>query len=113
MNYKSHAGEDVNALLALLTLDEKISLLSAKNVWETPEIERVGIPSLKVIRQRASPPPQCADRMSRLQMGQMGHEAANSLTGRLPHVSLHVCPSPQLLIAHYAVKLGERSDKRR
>ncbi|KAL5387317.1 hypothetical protein DPSP01_003541 [Paraphaeosphaeria sporulosa] len=41
-------SEDLNALLEKLTLDEKISLLSAKNVWETPEIDRVGIPSLKV-----------------------------------------------------------------
>jgi hypothetical protein len=41
-------GEDLNALLEKLTLDEKILLLSAKNVWETPEIDRVGIPSLKV-----------------------------------------------------------------
>jgi beta-glucosidase len=37
-----------NGLLGKLTIDEKISLLSAKNVWETQEIERVGIPSLKV-----------------------------------------------------------------
>ncbi|KAH8900771.1 hypothetical protein GQ53DRAFT_675543 [Thozetella sp. PMI_491] len=31
-----------------MTLDEKISLLSGKNLWETVEIERLGIPSLKV-----------------------------------------------------------------
>ncbi|KAF2712662.1 glycoside hydrolase family 3 protein [Pleomassaria siparia CBS 279.74] len=31
-----------------MTLDEKITLLAAKNVWETPEIDRLGIPSLKV-----------------------------------------------------------------
>jgi len=42
------ASEDLSALLGSLTLDEKILLLSAKNIWETPAIERVGIPSLKV-----------------------------------------------------------------
>jgi beta-glucosidase len=42
------ANDDMNGLLRKLTLNEKILLLSAKNIWETPEIERVGIPSLKV-----------------------------------------------------------------
>lgn len=42
------AGENVESLLQELTIDEKIKLLSAKNIWETPEIERLGIPSLKV-----------------------------------------------------------------
>jgi beta-glucosidase len=42
------ASDDMNELLRKLTLNEKILLLSAKNIWETPEIERVGIPSLKV-----------------------------------------------------------------
>lgn len=50
VNDESHEGEGLIALLGALTLDEKISLLSAKNIWETPEVERVGIPSLKVIR---------------------------------------------------------------
>ncbi|KAF2678445.1 glycoside hydrolase family 3 protein [Lentithecium fluviatile CBS 122367] len=40
--------KEPSLLLGRLTLDERIILLSAKNVWETPEIERVGIPSLKV-----------------------------------------------------------------
>ncbi|KAF2648083.1 glycoside hydrolase family 3 protein [Lophiostoma macrostomum CBS 122681] len=31
-----------------MTLDEKISMLAAKNVWEIPSIGRLGIPSLKV-----------------------------------------------------------------
>ncbi|PVI06078.1 glycoside hydrolase family 3 protein [Periconia macrospinosa] len=35
-------------LLQKLTLEEKIRLLSAENIWETLAIERVGIPSLKV-----------------------------------------------------------------
>jgi beta-glucosidase len=38
----------MNTLLEKLTIDEKISLLAAKNVWETQEIERLNIPSLKV-----------------------------------------------------------------
>ena len=41
--------EALQNLCAQLTADEKISLLAAKNVWETPEIERLDIPSLKVI----------------------------------------------------------------
>lgn len=38
----------VQALLATLTLDEKISLLSGKDFWTLPAIERCGIPSLRV-----------------------------------------------------------------
>ncbi|CAI6340141.1 unnamed protein product [Periconia digitata] len=45
---ESGGGERMRELLEKLTLEEKIRLLSAENVWETPEIERVGIPSLKV-----------------------------------------------------------------
>ncbi|KAJ4298099.1 hypothetical protein N0V90_005998 [Kalmusia sp. IMI 367209] len=48
MNGSIQSSEALKAVLQELTLDEKISLLSAKNIWETPEIERVGIPSLKV-----------------------------------------------------------------
>jgi beta-glucosidase len=48
VNGHVNASEDMGALLERLTLDEKILLLSAKNIWETPAIERVGIPSLKV-----------------------------------------------------------------
>lgn len=40
--------EGLQGLLDQMTLDEKITLLAAKNVWETPEIDRLGIPSLKV-----------------------------------------------------------------
>lgn len=39
---------DVHDLLAQLTLDEKILLLAGKNFWETHEIDRLAIPSLKV-----------------------------------------------------------------
>jgi beta-glucosidase len=35
-------------LVGKMTLDEKIMMLAAKNIWETPSIERLGIPSLKV-----------------------------------------------------------------
>jgi len=41
-------SERVETLIADLTLEEKITLLAAKNIWETPEIDRLGIPSLKV-----------------------------------------------------------------
>ncbi|KAF6806628.1 thermostable beta-glucosidase b [Colletotrichum sojae] len=40
--------DELLALLSQLTTDEKISLLSGKNSWETPEIDRLSIPSLKV-----------------------------------------------------------------
>lgn len=41
--------QDLQSLVKQLTLDEKISLLAAKNVWETPAIDRLNIPSLKVL----------------------------------------------------------------
>ena len=47
MTNGEHA-EEPTALLERMTLDEKILMLAAKNVWETPEIDRLGIPSLKV-----------------------------------------------------------------
>ncbi|PWY93219.1 hypothetical protein BO94DRAFT_512249 [Aspergillus sclerotioniger CBS 115572] len=40
-------GDGTNALLYQLTLEEKISLLSGKNMWETHNIDRLNIPSLK------------------------------------------------------------------
>ncbi|PSN60028.1 glycoside hydrolase [Corynespora cassiicola Philippines] len=43
-----HDDESLQALVGQMTLEEKIKMLSAKNVWETPEIDRLGIPSLKV-----------------------------------------------------------------
>lgn len=39
---------DIDALLGQMTLDEKILLLAGRNFWETHEIPRLGIPSLKV-----------------------------------------------------------------
>ncbi|CAH0003784.1 unnamed protein product [Clonostachys byssicola] len=39
---------ELRALISQLTLSEKISMLSGKNVWETFDVERLGIPSLKV-----------------------------------------------------------------
>ncbi|KIV98805.1 uncharacterized protein PV09_09455 [Verruconis gallopava] len=42
------SDEDIVKLCGLLTIDEKLSLLAAKNIWETQEISRLGIPSLKV-----------------------------------------------------------------
>ncbi|CAG9976110.1 unnamed protein product [Clonostachys byssicola] len=39
---------NVDSLVGQLTLDEKILLLAGKNFWETHEIPRLGIPSLKV-----------------------------------------------------------------
>ncbi|KAH7085349.1 glycoside hydrolase superfamily [Paraphoma chrysanthemicola] len=40
--------EKLEDLAARMTLEEKITFLAAKNIWETPDIQRVGIPSLKV-----------------------------------------------------------------
>ncbi|KAF3025533.1 hypothetical protein E8E14_009464 [Neopestalotiopsis sp. 37M] len=40
-------SEKVAALLAALTLEEKCQLLSGKNMWETANIDRLGIRSLK------------------------------------------------------------------
>lgn len=42
------AAVDIEALLGQMTLDEKIQLLAGKNMWETQEIPRLDIPSLKV-----------------------------------------------------------------
>lgn len=42
------AEQDLQGLLQQMTLDEKISMLAGKNVWETANIDRLGIPSLKV-----------------------------------------------------------------
>ncbi|KAH6686401.1 glycoside hydrolase superfamily [Plectosphaerella plurivora] len=39
---------DVDALLGQMTLEEKILLLAGKNFWETHEIPRLDIPSVKV-----------------------------------------------------------------
>ncbi len=38
----------VTETLAAMTLDEKISLLAGRNLWETVPIERLGLPALKV-----------------------------------------------------------------
>lgn len=39
---------DLSELVDQMTLDEKIMMLAAKNIWETPPIDRLGILSLKV-----------------------------------------------------------------
>ena len=39
---------DIEKLLSEMTLEEKVQMLSGKNVWETHEIDRLGIPSMKV-----------------------------------------------------------------
>ena len=41
-------ARDLIELIDQMTLDEKIMMLGAKNIWETPSIDRLGIPSLKV-----------------------------------------------------------------
>lgn len=47
----THAPSDgeLVALLAQCTIEEKIALLSLKNVWETADVDRLDIPSLKVL----------------------------------------------------------------
>ena len=44
----AESESSLHALLRELTLEEKISMLAAKNVWETADVERLGVPSLKV-----------------------------------------------------------------
>ncbi|GLB05532.1 hypothetical protein AtubIFM57258_000821 [Aspergillus tubingensis] len=41
------AADPIQAILSQLTLTEKCQLLSGKNMWETRDIPRLGIPSLK------------------------------------------------------------------
>jgi len=43
---QSFANFDVSHIMKQLTLDEKITLLSGFNFWQTPAIDRLGIPSL-------------------------------------------------------------------
>lgn len=40
--------DDVEQLLQLLTLEEKVTLLAGADTWQTNEISRLGIGSLKV-----------------------------------------------------------------
>ncbi|KAJ6023664.1 hypothetical protein N7540_004461 [Penicillium herquei] len=40
-------GNDLDTLISKLTVEEKVSLLSGKNMWETQNISRLNIPSLK------------------------------------------------------------------
>ena len=42
------ANFDIASMMQQLTLDEKITLLSGLNFWQTPAIERLGIPSLYI-----------------------------------------------------------------
>ncbi|KAF2009538.1 glycoside hydrolase family 3 protein [Aaosphaeria arxii CBS 175.79] len=42
------SADSFGDLVKQLTLEEKISMLAGKNVWETFDVERLGIPSLKV-----------------------------------------------------------------
>ncbi|OQB12681.1 MAG: Thermostable beta-glucosidase B [Firmicutes bacterium ADurb.Bin193] len=39
---------DIKQIISQLTIDEKFSLMSGKNLWETMDIERLGIPSVTV-----------------------------------------------------------------
>lgn len=41
-------SSELRQLLEKLTLEEKIGMLAAKNIWETKDVERLGVPSLKV-----------------------------------------------------------------
>lgn len=71
---------ELSSLLAKLTLDEKISMLSGKNVWETTNIDRLGIPSLKVPQFASSNTSAWATlTVERSRTGQMAHAAATSL----------------------------------
>lgn len=46
-NGEMDCDREPEALAARLTLDGKIGVLAGKKVWGTPEIDRLGIPSLK------------------------------------------------------------------
>lgn len=46
MNIAEGFDQDIDAIVASLSLEEKASLLSGKNFWETMDIPRMGIPSL-------------------------------------------------------------------
>ena len=39
-------SERVERLLGQLTLEEKVSLLAGADMWRTPPVERLGVPSL-------------------------------------------------------------------
>ena len=39
---------DLDALVEKLTLEEKVSLLSGASMWQTPAIERLGIPAVRI-----------------------------------------------------------------
>lgn len=39
---------DIQAMVSQLTLDEKLSLLAGGSHWRTAEVQRLGIPNLKV-----------------------------------------------------------------
>jgi beta-glucosidase len=45
---KSHNLVNVDELVDSLTLAEQVSLLAGRNIWETANIDRVGIPSIRV-----------------------------------------------------------------
>lgn len=47
MQQKLGTSAPVTGLLRAMTLDEKVSLLGGKNMWETPSLPRLGIKSLK------------------------------------------------------------------
>jgi hypothetical protein len=40
---------ELSRLISELAIDEKLQMLAGKNVWETVGIERLGVPSLKVV----------------------------------------------------------------
>jgi len=46
----------IEVLLGQLTVEEKVSLLSGADGWQTQEIPRLGIGSLKVRKFKSSPP---------------------------------------------------------
>ena len=40
--------DKIESLFRKLTLEEKVSLLSGKDAWHTPEVDRLSIPSIKM-----------------------------------------------------------------
>lgn len=42
------ASTDIETLLGQLSLEEKVFLLSGSDIWQTQEISRLGIGSIKV-----------------------------------------------------------------
>lgn len=104
----AESDSTLRALLHELTLEEKISMLAAKNVWETADVERLGIPSLKVSVGRIRHTKYTNLPITRSLTVPTEHAEENSLTVRQRHVFLLVCLLLLRSIEISLVKSAER-----